>query len=83
MKKTELNKIIVAEARARISSLGLSSTLDIYPVENTFTRRPHYWTVGSTHFFKVHMWDLNSLDEAEWSAELDARISAARGHFNI
>lgn len=82
-KKKQLNKIIVAEARNKISKIGLSVKLDIYPVETTFTRRPRYWTDGSMNFFKVHLWDLNSLDADAWSEGLDVRIDAARRHFGV
>lgn len=43
MTKTEINAAIVAEARAKIKDLGLQGKLDIFPVENSFTRRPRYW----------------------------------------
>ena len=42
MTKTEINAAIVAEARAKIKDLGLQGKLDIFPVENSFTRRPRY-----------------------------------------
>lgn len=83
MLKSEINKRIVAEARRRIAEAGLEHKLDLYPVTNVFTRRPRFWKSGDMCYFKVHMWDLNSLDEHDASAELDSRISAARTYFNI
>ena len=83
MTKTAINNCIVAEARAKIAMVGLAQELDIYPVSNTCTMRPRYWTAGNIHYFKVHMWDLNKLSKRAISQELDARISAARAHFGI
>ena len=48
MTKTEINAAIVAEARAKIKDLGLQGKLDIFPVENSFTRRPRYWMKEGT-----------------------------------
>lgn len=83
MTKTEINNRIVAEARIKIAEAGLEQRLDIYPVTNTFTRRPRYWNDGNISYFKVHMWDLNKLSVEDISKELDSRISAARAHFGM
>ena len=83
MTKTEVNNRIVAEARIKIAEAGLEQGLDIYPVTNTFTRRPRYWNDGNISYFKVQMWDLNKLSEEDISKELDLRISAARAHFGM
>ena len=83
MTKTEINAAIVAEARAKIKDLGLQGKLDIFPVENSFTRRPRYWMKEGTALFKVLMWTINDLDADELSVELDERISEAREHFGL
>lgn len=61
-----------------IKNRGLSDSLDVYSVENTFTRRPRYWTDGDIHLFKVHMWNLNKLD----AEEIKSRINQAKRYFN-
>ena len=84
MNKTERNKIIVAEARRKIASAGLSNVLDIFPVTTPFTKRPRYWTDSNgVHLFKVHLWDINELSDEDCSAELDVRIRNACAHFNL
>ena len=67
------------EIRKEIKNQGLSDSLDVYSVENTFTRRPRYWTDGDIHLFKVHMWNLNKLD----TEEIKSRINQAKRYFNI
>ena len=83
MAKRERNNAIISEARQKIDDLGLSGKLDIFPVENPSTRRQRYWTADDVHLFKVHMWDINSMSEADCSAELDARIKAACKYFGL
>lgn len=55
MRMKEKNEKIVKEIRKEIRNQGLSDVLDVYPVENTFTRRRRYWTDEKVHLFKVHM----------------------------
>lgn len=57
--------------------------MDVFPLENTCTRRPRYWNDGKKNIFKVHMWDVNALSEQECENEIDRRIEAARRHFGI
>lgn len=81
--KSEINSQIVAETRAKIEKFGLFGKLDVFPIANTFTYRPRYWSEGSMHFFKIHLWDINGLDAIERSKEIDDRISAAREYFGL
>lgn len=83
MSKKEKNKKIIVEVRNRLAKAGISDRLEVFPVENTFTKRPRYWNNGETNLFKIHMWDLNSLDDEDCSAEIDQRISAARKYFKM
>lgn len=83
MNKKEINKSIVKEVRDRLAEAGISDKLDIFPVENTFTRRQRYWNDGYKNIFKIHMWDLNLLSREDCSKEIDRRIDLARKHFNI
>lgn len=83
MQKKERNKQIVAFIRSKLNDAGISDRLDVFPLENTCTRRPLYWNDGEKNIFKVHMWDVNSLSEQECENEIDSRIEAARRHFGI
>ena len=83
MSKTERNKEIVAMTRKKLADAGIAEKLDIFPVENTFTRRPRYWNDGEKNLFKVHMWDVNAVSEQECEVEIDNRIKEARRHFKI
>ena len=83
MSKKERNEQIVALARKKLSDAGILDKLDIFPVENVCTRRPHYWNDGEKRLFKVHMWDVNSLSEQECEDEIDNRIKHARYYFGI
>ena len=84
MSKKEKNNTIIKLTRNKITRLGLKGKLDIYPVENTFTRRPRYWRDSDgVALFKVHMWDLNELSGKTLADAIDARIDAARVHFGI
>lgn len=83
MNMKEKNKKIVQEIRKEIKNQGLSDSLDVYPVENTFTRRPRYWTDGDIHLFKVHMWNLNKMDTDELTDEIKNRIDQAKGYFKL
>lgn len=83
MSKKERNKQIVDMVRQKLSDAGIIDRLDIFPVENTFLRRPLYWNDGEKNLFKVHMWDINSLSDEDCEAEIDKRISEARHHFGI
>lgn len=84
MKKLEKNREIVAEIRGRLKDAGLEDVLDVFPVENSFTRRPRFWVDSDgVALFKVLMWDLNPLDKESLDAEIDRRIRAARRHFNL
>ena len=83
MSKTERNQQIIALIRSKLNDAGISDRLDVFPIENTCTRRPRYWNDGKKNIFKVHMWDVNSLSEQECENEIDSRIEAARRHFGI
>ena len=64
MKKLARNRAIIADIRSRLKESGLDDVMDVFPVENTFTRRPRYWVDSDgVALFKVHMWNLNSLDK--------------------
>ena len=67
----------------KIRYLGLADKLHMYPIPNTFTKRPHYWQKEGICFFKVHMWNLNTLIGDELEKEIDNRIALVRKHFNI
>lgn len=83
MNMKEKNKKIVQEIQKEIKNQGLSDSLDVYPVENTSTRRPRYWTDGDIHLFKVHMWNLNKMDTDELTDEIKNRIDQAKGYFKL
>ena len=83
MNKTERNKQIIAITQKKLEDAGISDKMDIFPVENVFTRRPRYWNDGEKNLFKVHMWDVNTMSEKECEIEIDNRINAARKHFGI
>ena len=83
MNMKEKNKLIEKEIRKEIKNQGLSDLLDVYPVENTLTKRPRYWSEGDLHLFKVHMWDLNKMDETELANEIKIRIDQAKKHFEL
>lgn len=83
MTKKERNIEIVDMARRKLSEAGISDKMDIFPVENVFTRRPRYWNDGGKNLFKVHMWDLNDMSETDCEKEIDNRIREARRHFDI
>lgn len=83
MSKKEKNKKIITEIRIRLEKAGISDRLDVFPVENTLTKRPRYWNNGEKNLFKIHMWDLNSLDADDCSVQIDERISVARKYFRI
>lgn len=83
MGKLEINSSIVDETRKRIDRKGLTGKIDIFPVENTFTHRPRFWTENGVGLFKVLMWSVNSLIGKELSDEIDRRISEARKYFNV
>lgn len=84
MKKLARNRAIIADIRSRLKESGLDDVMDVFPVENTFTRRPRYWVDSDgVALFKVHMWNLNSLDKQSLDAEIDRRIREARRHFNL
>lgn len=83
MSKTERNKQIIAFARKKLDDEDLLNKLDIFPIENVCTRRPRYWNDGEKNYFKVHMWDINSLSEQECEKEIDKRIKEARYHFGL
>lgn len=83
MNKKERNKQIVDMTRKKLMKEGIEDKLDIFPVENTFTRRPLYWNDGEKNIFKVHMWDVNTLTDQECEKEIDNRIAAARRYFGI
>lgn len=85
MQKKQINKEIIHKLRMKLRTLKLEDKLDVFPIENTFTRRQRYWIDGQTGkaFFKVHMWNLNSLEEYELEQEINARISAARAYFQM
>lgn len=83
MTKKQRNSKIVEMTRRKLLEAGISDKLDIFPVENVFTRRPRYWNDGEKNLFKVHMWDINDMSEADCEKEMDHRIMAARRHFDI
>lgn len=84
MRKLEKNSIIITEIRRKINEAGLAGKLDVFPVENTFLRRPRYWVdTEGVRLFKVLMWDLNSLDGETLEQEINSRITAARRYFGI
>lgn len=83
MTKKERNIEIVDMARRKLSEAGISDKMDIFPVENVFTRRPRYWNDVGKNLFKVHMWDLNDMSETDCEKEIDNRIREARRHFDI
>lgn len=83
MTKKEQNEQIVKRIREKLEKAGIQNTLDVFPIENTFIRRPRYWNNGEKNMFKVHMWDLNNLTEQECEREISRRISEAREHFGI
>lgn len=83
MTKREKNKQITAMTRRKLTDAGIVDKLDIFPVENTFTKRPLYWNDGEKNLFKVLMWDVNTMSEQECETEIDNRIKAARKHFGI
>ena len=80
MTKRERNKQITAMTRKKLTDAGIADKLDIFPVENTCTRRPRYWNDGEKNLFKVLMWDVNTMSEQECEEEIDNRIEAARKH---
>ena len=43
MTKTEINDQIESIFNQKLDALGLDDKLHIYPIPNTFTKRPHYW----------------------------------------
>lgn len=83
MSKKEKNSSIIKQVRDIIAQKGLAGKLDIFPVENTFTRRPRYWNDGNVNLFKVHMWDLNKMDGEELSNEIIARVNQAAKYFGL
>lgn len=83
MTKRERNKQITAMTRKKLTDAGIADKLDIFPVENTCTRRPRYWNDGEKNLFKVLMWDVNTMSEQECEEEIDNRIEAARKHFGV
>lgn len=83
MTKRERNKQIIEMTRKKLGKVGVLDKLDIFPVENVYTRRPRYWNDGKTNLFKVHMWDVNSMSDEDCEEEMDNRIKAARRHFGI
>lgn len=83
MSKKEKNASIVKQMRDVIVQKGLAGKLDIFPVENTFTRRPRYWNDGNVNLFKVHMWDLNKLDGEQLSNEILERVNQAVKYFSL
>lgn len=83
MSKKEKNASIVKQVRDVIVQKGLAGKLDIFPVENTFTRRPRYWNDGNVNLFKVHMWDLNKLDGEQLSNEISERVNQAVKYFSL
>lgn len=83
MTKNEINKRIVTEIREEIARKGLTGKLDVYPVENTFTRRPRFWNDGNVNLFKVHMWNLNLLEGEDLSNEIEARVIQATKYFGL
>jgi hypothetical protein len=83
MSKKEKNASIVKQVRDVIVQKGLAGKLDIFPVENTFTRRPRYWNDGNVNLFKVHMWDLNKLDGEQLSNEILERVNQAVKYFSL
>ena len=63
MKLRERNQIVIERFQERISSLGLEGRLEIYPIENTFTRRSHFMRGDNgTCFFTAFLWQLNKLN---------------------
>jgi|GEM_PF-3449951 len=46
------NQEIVKRIRAEIAQRGKFDKLDVFPVENTFTRRQRYWNDGIINLFK-------------------------------
>ncbi len=83
MSKKEKNASIVKQMRDVIVQKGLAGKLDIFPVENTFTRRLRYWNDGNVNLFKVHMWDLNKLDGEQLSNEILERVNQAVKYFSL
>jgi hypothetical protein len=83
MSVKEKNHTIVKMVRDEITRRGLAGKMDVYPVENTFTRRPRFWNDGCVNLFKIHMWDLNKLSGSELNDEITARVDQAQKHFSL
>jgi hypothetical protein len=83
MNMKERNKYICNQIRKIIDEEGLTGKLDVFPVENTFTRRPLYWNDGETNLFKVLMWTVNKLSDEDLDAILHCHVANARAHFGL
>ena len=83
MNMKERNKYICSQIRKIIDEEGLTGKLDVFPVENTFTRRPLYWNDGETSLFKVLMWTVNKLSDEYLDAILLCHVANARAHFGL
>lgn len=85
MQKKKMNKLIILKIQEKLNSLGIKDKLDVFPVESTFSHRQRYWIDCKTGkgLFKVHMWNLNSLEDEDLEQEINSRIAAARAYFKL
>lgn len=85
MMLTERNKEIIIEFNILIKKRGLENKLEMVPIENTFKRRPHFYSSsnGEYHYFTVFLWQINKLAPLEATAEIKKRIDEAIQHFQL
>ena len=85
MQKREKNQQIIKKVQDKIYTRGLYGKLAMFPVENVFTRRPRFWRDKNTGkaFFKVHMWDINTLEGAKLEEAIESLILDAVAHFGL
>lgn len=82
--KKEMNKMIVTDIRKTLQDQGIHDKFDVYPIENTATKRNrHFTNADGKKCFALHMWSVNSLPEKERNDVINRRIKEGRKHFNI
>ncbi len=83
MNKTEKNKMILQLVKNEIARRNLTGKLEMYGCTNTFQRRPRFWKSNGCCYFKVLMWDLNSLDDDTLEIEIGKRVDSAVAYFRL